>query len=315
LLWETKRYEEDIELLQQRIDTLQRDVQCTSQEKNILDIKLIELDQLVGQLVALNGTLVSQLSTSSKKVASSTGSKKLSSKKSTKADSVSSTITRDLSKAAKSVSAAAKRSILIKTSDDVEHLKHMHKMYADLARNITRSLSPEKSKLVSSTKHRKKTSTEINSPSRTRMSTKVSNSQELNRLVDETPIRQDSTMRIPRFTSLKDYDENSGSVFEQNNTTNSSVLPKYSHIPSANSRYSETEKNSKSDLQSMIYSLEDEFDMLNQQYRSLLSSVQASSNVIPSSATPEATAEEIVLLIQKLHEKGEQLRTLKSPSK
>jgi hypothetical protein len=66
---------------------------------------------------------------------------------------------------------------------------------------------------------------------------------------------------------------------------------------------------SKGDLQGVIASLEDEFSILNEQYRHLLSSVQAQS---PSAETLHA--EELVSVIQRLHKKGEQLRALKSPS-
>lgn len=69
-------------------------------------------------------------------------------------------------------------------------------------------------------------------------------------------------------------------------------------------------------IQEMISSLEEEFDALNQQYRRLLSTVSASSMDAPDTITEESMenrAKEIVEVIQKLHEKGEQLRILKSP--
>lgn len=64
----------------------------------------------------------------------------------------------------------------------------------------------------------------------------------------------------------------------------------------------------KGDLQGVITSLEDEFSVLNEQYRHLLLSVQVQS---PSVETLHA--EELVSVIQRLHKKGEQLRALKSP--
>jgi hypothetical protein len=60
----------------------------------------------------------------------------------------------------------------------------------------------------------------------------------------------------------------------------------------------------------VIASLEDEFSVLNEQYRHLLLSVQVKS---PSAETLHA--EELVSVIQRLHKKGEQLRALKSPSR
>jgi len=325
LLWETKRYEEDVVLLQQRIENLQHDIQASSQQKNILEVKLLELDQLVGQLVALNGTLVSQLSGKAPKPTSS--SKKVISKKSTKLDGVSSTVTRDLSKAAKSVAAVAKRAILIKTTDDAEHLKHMHKMYTDLARNITRSLTPEKSKVSSSStqssssssKQKKKalavSSATENSMqvSRTRMSGKV-NSQFSNQ-GDEIIKRSSSRDHIvPQTVTATGY----GDFAEDKRGFPADYSSSTMQWDSTDRAANELEKLNKSDLHYMISTLENEFDALNQQYRSLLSSVQASSSVIPPSTTPDAIqtqAEEIVSVIQKLHQKGEQLRVLRSPSK
>lgn len=74
----------------------------------------------------------------------------------------------------------------------------------------------------------------------------------------------------------------------------------------------------KVELQEMIAGLEAEFDSLNNQYRKLLNNVSAASSATPSSTSPSSIqqqAEDIVNVIQKLHEKGEQLRQLKSPIK
>jgi len=73
------------------------------------------------------------------------------------------------------------------------------------------------------------------------------------------------------------------------------------------------------DLQGMIDSLEEEFSDLNRQYKNLLSEVSASSSNTGAAASGgggesiDQRAQEIVRVIQKLHEKGEQLRVLKSP--
>ena len=84
---------------------------------------------------------------------------------------------------------------------------------------------------------------------------------------------------------------------------------------------------SRSDMKNVIDSLEKEFDQLNMEYRKLLSNVQSGSESAAGTSvglnreapvvTPEsiqAQAEEIVNVIQKLHKKGEQIRTLKSSS-
>jgi hypothetical protein len=76
-------------------------------------------------------------------------------------------------------------------------------------------------------------------------------------------------------------------------------------------------------MNKMISLLEEEFNLLNLQYRNLLTNVQASNSntSIPGNGVPsnpeniQKQAEEIVGVIQKLHQKGEQLRLLKSPTK
>lgn len=326
LVWETKRYEEDVEGLQEKIDALQKSIVDCSHEKTSLDMKLFELDQLVGQLLTLNKTLVSQLSGKpSKTELLSSSNKKVSVKKKSKTSAVNSVVTNDLSKAAKSVAAAAKRSILIKTPDDVEHLKLMHKMYADMAKSITRSMSPQSRSLSSESKMRAKISkspvssgnSEFESSaasSRTRMSGKKFRSHSPQ--VSSTDFRKTQSndshnIVLPRPATAI---ESKSSAVQSPNFSRTNLS---NHLSNDYNNYL-TDNTNKSDLQQMITSLEDEFDSLNKQYRSLLSSVQASSSVVPPSTSPEAIqaqAEEIVSVIQKLHHKGEQLRVLKSPLK
>jgi hypothetical protein len=81
---------------------------------------------------------------------------------------------------------------------------------------------------------------------------------------------------------------------------------------------------SKADMQGVISALEEEFEQLNLEYRRLLNTVQTSDTATgggsdlarqPFAATQESIekqAGELVSVIQKLHKKGEQLRTLKS---
>jgi hypothetical protein len=329
LVWETKRYEEDVEGLQQKIDALQKSIMDCGHEKSVLDMKLFELDQLVGQLLTLNKTLVSQLSGKpSKGELPPSSNKKSSVKKKSKTTTVNSVVTNDLSKAAKSVAAAAKRSILIKTPDDVEHLKLMHKMYADMAKNITRSMSAQSRSLSNDSKQRTKVSKspvpselEISTGSaRTRMSGKKSRGSSPHIL--STDYRQsisnnNHNIILPRPEPAAEARSGQPLSNTQSPNFSRSTQLQQQFNDFNNSNYL-TENANKSDLQQMISSLEDEFDSLNKQYRSLLSSVQASSSVVPPSTSPEAIqaqAEEIVSVIQKLHQKGEQLRVLKSPLK
>jgi hypothetical protein len=93
---------------------------------------------------------------------------------------------------------------------------------------------------------------------------------------------------------------------------------------SSSSSSSSSSAAAKEEMNDMICQLEDEFNSLNLQYRNLLSNVTASGNNSSNSNLSSENlstnnfqnqAEEIVNVIQKLHEKGEQLRLLKSPTK
>jgi len=99
-------------------------------------------------------------------------------------------------------------------------------------------------------------------------------------------IAPSNSLRIPTPSSSLDFDNY------------------YSSQPN-NMRYNNN--SSGSDLKDVISSLEEEFDALNSQYRKLLSSSTIDSET--------EQADELVNVIQKLHKKGEQLRSLKSPQK
>ena len=66
---------------------------------------------------------------------------------------------------------------------------------------------------------------------------------------------------------------------------------------------------SASELQGVIQSLEEEFEMLNSQYQQLLQPKKLGAT---SGYGPEDRSRELVSVIQRLHKKGEQLRALKS---
>ena len=62
ILWETKRHEEDMDVLGNKLRALQGEVSTLSHEKAVVETKLLELDQLVGQLLSVNESLVTRLS-------------------------------------------------------------------------------------------------------------------------------------------------------------------------------------------------------------------------------------------------------------
>lgn len=127
---------------------------------------------------------------------------------------------------------------------------------------------------------------------------------------------------------------------DNNNNYNSTInnnMPRsiLSTSKNSNSGYARSSfAHDQAEVKDVISSLEEEFDALNVQYRNLLSNVQAhptsSSSYLSSSSTGssivrdipshvnpdtiQAQAEEIVTVIQKLHKKGEQIRSLKNAS-
>ncbi len=163
------------------------------------------------------------------------------------------------------------------------------------------------------------------------------------------PHQQHHEIRLPRANSLQnmsnstsnydfdDYLNRSESVDVnknknltlQNTRANANAVGNtssnaFSGNPSISSRPQTTGTStasvSKQDMDTIISQLEEEFNSLNSQYRNLLSNVSASSGAatmtqVPTSQNIQTQAEEIVQVIQKLHEKGEQIRLLKSPTK
>jgi hypothetical protein len=61
-MWETKRHEDDMDILNTKLRTLQSDLTNLCHEKSIVETRLVELDQLVGQLLLVNESLVVRLS-------------------------------------------------------------------------------------------------------------------------------------------------------------------------------------------------------------------------------------------------------------
>jgi hypothetical protein len=148
MVWETKRHEDEISTLHRRVQTLQGELSQSCQEKGHTDSKLLELDQLVSQLLAVNETLVSQLSgkpikglglssplKKSKASSSSSSTKKIKKTVVPRAASAG-TAASDASKTTKFVTRQHSQLIPVR-SEDLEQLRSMHKMYATMARNIS----------------------------------------------------------------------------------------------------------------------------------------------------------------------------------
>jgi len=416
LQWENKRHEESLNFTHRRVQSLQEELQDICKEKGVSDAKLIELDGLVTQLLAVNQSLVKQLSNDSginaiKKITATTTTKtKKKIVKKPKAPKVASidTLSSQLNKHPNN-----EKMVLMNHANhlkEIESLKNMHKMYSNIARNIKSSskkdtvatdASDGATHASSDSSYNKKNNTRL-SRKKAQMRSDQQQQQQLQQpsyssstsvpAMSNTQIRPSSVysgssntnshhysnnyinssnsssmdVRLPKPSVSFDYDhENSRGLNmssdrvldmssdrdEEYSGSSSSSHPNYPQYRSDNNNNMprsilSTSKNSNSgharssfahdqaEVKDVISSLEEEFDALNAQYRSLLSNVQAhptstssylsssstgSSIVrdIPSHVNPDtiqAQAEEIVTVIQKLHKKGEQIRSLKNAS-
>jgi hypothetical protein len=349
LVWENRRHEEEMSSLQERLARAQEDFSNYTKEKTGLEIKLAELDQLVSQLLVLNESLVSQLSGRPMKSIISRPSS-TTKKKTKKPKSPTTTTPRaaDLSTSSRSITTPnASKLVPVKTAD-LEQLKAMHKMYAGIAKSLIRprSSSPSKKKSSKSPSHSKLSeSGEGLAPKAhdTRMGRKkgiLANSSSTTGLsaakyyensFDDhfhasnqlnNSISSNKEVKIPKpgvsFDRSYDSDYISARSGGEDSGQEDFNTRKDFHDFLSNRRSNSNNREKKQELNEMIADLEAEFDSLNSQYRQLLNNVNASSSVVPTSTSPEYIqnqAEEIVTVIQKLHEKGEQLRRLKSPSK
>lgn len=379
LVWETKQHEEEILTLQSKVERLQQDFSVASHEKASLDSRLVELDSLVAQLLSLNESLVAQLSGRPAKLLQtippflSAASSIKKSKKSKKKSIVPvvprvanlSTASLEASKN-KSVSTRPSSQLIPVKTNDLEYLKSMHKLYANMAKSLVKNKSPPKKSAL-----KKKTlSPSINrsslsdseylsdhSSSSKKRSTRISTKRPSSSNNDpndhenqntsyfsqddhnnHSKYNQSHEVRLPRAgvsfdNSILEKDDKNSFVdvsfdneHSSNPLTSSTLNNNYyrstPNISNSNIYQSSSSSNyAKKDLQQVIGKLEDEFDQLNREYRKLLSNVQAqpssASNLLhPTESTPEgiqSQAEEIVQVIQRLHQKGEQLRVLKSP--
>ena len=387
ILWETKRHEETVTFNQKRIQTLQDELSDVCQEKGMADAKLMELDQLVGQLLSVNESLVAQLS--GKPLPAHRPKIKKSKKVAVPRAATMSTVAADASRVDKYSTRQHSQLVPVQMGE-IEALKSMHKMYANIARTIKRSSSPARAGASSSTG--KKHSSSSNSVAsgggsagkklNTRLSRKKAmlidqfNEEARNSLehprhshsahsvpasysASATPMTSSGSTAAgsvggggftssPRTNSMEvrlpkpavSFDHNYGS--SSNNDNNNSKLdmsgdfddyyrrashtatPSFTSSAASTSTRHVPDASNKADMQGVISALEEEFDALNNQYRKLLSNVQSTTTVGGSggdlirphvSITPDsiqAQAEQIVDVIQKLHKKGEQLRTLKS---
>jgi chromosome segregation ATPase len=287
MVWETKRHEDEIDALKQQLRILQDEAVVVTTAKKTNETKCKELDQVVTQLLSVNEALVSKITgqeihPTKQSIKKNTLNKK---KGTVFVPRVASVVTNNMV-AGRAVKYDQRNlsSSFDNTNDNAnsaEQLKKLNKMYAKLAHTINDEGKKKKitKKVSLKTVDDNEINTSINTANNkvvTRLSLKKKNDN----------IAPSNSVRIPTPSSSLDFDNY------------------YSSQPN-NMRYNNN--SSGSDLKDVISSLEEEFDALNSQYRKLLSSSTIDSET--------EQADELVNVIQKLHKKGEQLRSLKSPQK
>ena len=328
MIWETKRHESEINNLSQRIKELQNELQRTYTEKGTNTNKVNELDQLIAQLLTVNESLVTQLSGKMKNHSipmNNTSNipikvKKIKSKKPTMIPRVASVTTAALEAGRILRKSSTERLIPVK-SDEVEQLQKLHNMYANIAQTILEKKPTKKRLSANEVLINSVLTSDKKNGGRTRTPTRISRkkvSNKFNESIIGSDLRENQTQNITSHYHNNSNDDS----FHTYGNTNSHSNP-HSNVTmrssSTNSRFQKNHSNqinndttiNNNDLQDVIGSLEEEFEYLNSQYRRLLSSQSTNNNNNSDSTRAEA----LISVIQQLHKKGEQLRSLKSPVK
>lgn len=279
MIRETKKHEDEQHAARLQIEKLMDDLARATSERAINETKLSELDHLVGQLLSVNESLLRQLS----------GRPVI---RTTKKTAASAMKTNPL-KVSAAKNASGKISKLLQSDAgtvNVGQLTGMHEMYKTLAKSIV-------SGGISAKKSEKKT------VKKTRMSKKKADSEM------KTKVKT-NVSSTPAVAPMMFADSNVGKRVNIRLPSASSVS--YDHDTSLVDRSFGGTEPGTGDYQDVISSLENEFDELNEQYRHLLSSAS-----MPTSHNSNASfhSDQLVDVIQKLHRKGEQLRSVKSPSR
>lgn len=312
LIWETKHHEEEVTLLTNRVSALQEELARVGHEKGSLDGRIVEMDQLVGQLLALNENLVAQLSGKPWRVLTPS----LTKKKVKKVKKTNSSSTSSVPRVA-SISITSKKPLVKSVGvNDIDQLRSLHKAYAKMASSLTRALSP-----ATKSPHRSRKSEEVNystaSLGSSRGSTRLGQKKKSSSASSDdfhnhpsTPVpssgemppatNHSASLRIPKPTVS--FDGVNGDLHHQDTSMHRSYLTTQqidvSQLRSpgdvvtnhsaaaidsdANASFG-YQSQSQDELKDMISSLEEEFSDLNRQYRRLLSNVSAASTEVPES--------------------------------
>lgn len=311
LLWETKRHEDEVAQLNQRVNALRNEISEASAEKNSTSTTLAELDQLVGQLLSVNESLVAKLSGKPMPAHTATLGVRKTTKKggkvqykdvlnaTTAASSLLLPRAAHMATAASTASRAAPKvygragQLAEQKNAEIEHLTSLHNMFSKLAKGITK-----KRLTKPATKSKAAVAAPIKASTGTKKTTRIGAKKASTKTsvsVDDSQLNTSSSSKLSTASAPKrkaSMDSASANSVSGRNvyipTASMSVLsPDNDSSPpsayksmggSGGSRTGKiiTSKNSNADdLQAVIASLEDEFDSLNNQYSYLLSSVKS----------------------------------------
>lgn len=319
-----------MDVLSAKLRFQQNDLSTLVHEKSIVETKLLELDQLVGQLLLVNESLVIRLSGKPIPKNSSLASTKK--KKNVPQQLPRAAYTSTFSQlASNGVTANSnitpgnsheEKSSVVAAAQDAEHLHNIHRMYVDLARNITEKHNEmsENENFDTNGKGSRSGFQSAYEPGSGSGSQISQRKKEINgqNSRGQSPNKVNPSVSFYNNDNYNNVNKNDIDInYNYGDENLKEKEERHNYDDSFHGNYSASfiggsgnTPNRPSGLQGVISTLEEEFITLNDQYRYLLSTIKAQS---PSQEIEKE--EELVSIIQKLHKKGEQLRSLKSPTK
>jgi hypothetical protein len=339
---EARRHEEDMEHINKQLTHVQTELAAAVRDKTEVDSKLVELDELVAQLLNLNEALVAKLSGKPYKksallsahlldghAAKSAVTKKTKTKKAGGLVPRAATATTAAAEAGKVQKYDLVKHLQAVHIDpaDIDHLTMMHNMYRGLAKTLQSKLKPGTGGKVSKAAAgagadssgltgRKPTrmSRKKQQKSQQQLETRTGNgSVHMSRTMDDSDIDYDSMNRTSTSArkSVSVSPSTRGRVLHNTSLNASSFGSNNSSLLGASNI-------SHSGLKQVITSLENEFDSLNAKYRTLIhdtgpkrdgGSVSAGDS---AESSAESASEELINVIQQIHRKEDQLRSLRN---
>jgi hypothetical protein len=310
LVQETARHDTEMQTLNEKVSSLEEELEMATVERSEAGGKLSELDSLVAQLINLNEALVAKLTGKPPRPVT-VPKKKTVSKKSTSRSlpraATMSTMATDSYLAARSES---RRPVhVIVGPGDMDQLRMLHNLYRDRADDLTpgtthasgagstaRSKSGKKKASSASTKQGSEPSV---TPAKSVKSSMTASSYA--KFSSEKKV--DIQIPSARASNAQTADESVGGIMNNSTlSTNASSMAMPDFSPSKKNAF---------DLAEVIASLEEEYEQLGMQYKWLLSSMHECTD-----GTKEGRyAEELVDVIKRMRQKGDQLKSLKSPMK